>query len=124
MHDDRCAALVTCYEGFTQCASVDDLCAAIDGLFADEGAAIWLSTVHRAKGLEADRVFVLNPQHLPLRWPEQTAEDERQERNLYYVAMTRSRDTLVFLETPETIAAGDADRRMQRYGGSLAAASM
>lgn len=120
-HDDRCAALVACYEGFTACASVDALCAAIDDLFADDEATVWLSTVHRAKGLQARRVFVLSPHALPMRWHGQTPEEEWQERNLYYVAMTRATETLVFVETPESIAAGDAARRAQTYGTSLVA---
>jgi DNA helicase-2/ATP-dependent DNA helicase PcrA len=115
-HDDRCAALATCASGFGQCRSIDELCAAIDGLFDDDAATIWLSTVHRAKGLEAARVFVLRPHTLPLVWAEQTEEEARQERNLYYVAVTRSTDVLVFLECAETVASGAAEQRRAQYG--------
>lgn len=64
----------------------------MDLLFADEAAAVWLSSVHRAKGLEAERVFVLYPGLLPLSC--QGEEQERQEWNLRYVALTRAKSSL------------------------------
>ena len=49
--------------------------------------AIKISTIHRAKGLENDRVFILEYNKLPIR---RLLEWENiQERNLHYVAVTR-----------------------------------
>lgn len=95
--NDRCDALVTCYTSFPA-TTVGELCAEIDGLFSDERSSVWLSTIHKAKGLEADRVFVLYPEKLPLRWPGQRDDQYVQEQNLMYVALTRSKDTLIFVE--------------------------
>ena len=54
--------------------------------------AIKISTIHRAKGLEEKRVFILEYNKLPVHrikpW-----EDE-QERNLHYVAVTRPKEEL------------------------------
>lgn len=54
--------------------------------------AVKLSTIHRAKGLENKRVFILNYDQLPLSgnldWV------RIQERNLHYVAVTRAKETL------------------------------
>lgn len=51
--------------------------------------AIWISSIHRAKGLEADRVFILEYNKLP--FPASREWQIIQERNLHYVAVTRSR---------------------------------
>lgn len=64
----------------------------IDALFEDDGLGdagmITCSSVHKAKGLEADKVFVLA-------W---TLRDRDQEElNIQYVAITRARHTLVFV---------------------------
>lgn len=67
-------------------------------IFADEEAAVWLSSVHRAKGLEADRVFVLYPGLLPLETV-RGEEQERQEWNLRYVALTRAKKDLFLVGT-------------------------
>lgn len=56
----------------------------------DPGWGVQLTTVHKAKGLEADRVFILNPSLL------QYAGDN-QARNLEYVAITRARHELHYL---------------------------
>lgn len=61
----------------------------------DDRNAVVLSSVHRAKGLEADTVVILRPDLLPGPWAE-TPQDVRQERNCLYVAATRSRRLLAF----------------------------
>ena len=54
--------------------------------------AIKISTIHRAKGLENDRVFILEYDKLP---PPRDLEWENiQERNLHYVAVTRPKEEL------------------------------
>lgn len=61
---------------------------------------ILLSTVHKAKGLEADRVFLLRPEHLPPPWAKQDWE-KQQALNLDYVAKTRTKNILVGTLTPD-----------------------
>ena len=53
------------------------------------GNGVFLSTVHSVKGLEFDHVFLL-AEH----WPQLTQKEMEEERRLYYVAMTRTRETL------------------------------
>jgi len=55
-----------------------------------------LSTIHKAKGLEADTVYILRPDLLPAPFA-RTASAIEQEMNLKYVAITRSMDNLKFL---------------------------
>jgi DNA helicase-2/ATP-dependent DNA helicase PcrA len=95
--DDTVAAVEACYEEFGA-VDAEDLCRQIEGIFADYATGVWLSTVHRAKGLEADRVYILHEEKLPLRWAGQTRVQETQEWNLRYVALTRSKSTLTFIE--------------------------
>jgi DNA helicase-2/ATP-dependent DNA helicase PcrA len=63
--------------------------------FEDNGApkaAVVLSSIHKAKGLEAGRVFWFNPD---LTCKGEQEWQQRQERNLKYVAATRAKLTLV-----------------------------
>jgi len=53
--------------------------------------SITFSSIHRAKGLEADNVLILRPELLPLKWG-----DPEQEMNLVYVALTRAKKRLAF----------------------------
>ncbi len=53
------------------------------------GNGIFLSTVHSVKGLEFDHVFILGES-----WEENTGDEAEEERRLYYVAMSRARETL------------------------------
>jgi superfamily I DNA/RNA helicase len=67
-------------------------------LFSDANQkGITLSTIHKAKGLEADNVYICCPSLLPAK----SAKDEwekQQESNLEYVAYTRPRKILGFLD--------------------------
>ena len=76
--------------------SISDINSHLDQIFVDKGEGIRLSTIHKAKGLEADRVMVLRPDLLPLPYAQQPWE-LRQEMNLAYVAVTRTRNQLDFL---------------------------
>lgn len=64
----------------------------IEALFTDNGlgqaGVITLSSVHKAKGLEADRVFIL---------AETLKNHTREEENIRYVAVTRAKTTLVWV---------------------------
>lgn len=74
--------------------SVLDLKYKIKSIFTDEIQGIVLSTVHKIKGLEADRVFIIRPDLLPMQTPK--AWQAIQEKNLQYVAYTRAKLELVF----------------------------
>lgn len=75
------------------------LIAIIDGMFSDQkNGCTTLATVHKAKGLEAPRVFILDPHLMPSKMAKQDWQ-QQQERNLMYVAYTRALDTLVFVDT-------------------------
>lgn len=94
MINDKLNAIATIYQSNPQCRNIDDLKLEIDKLFSDNDAPITLSTIHRAKGLEANRVFIWCPNHLPLTWKDQQDWQYQQEHNLLYVALTRSKSEL------------------------------
>lgn len=80
--------------------SVDELTTYIETMFTDddEKGMVLLSSVHKAKGLEADTVFILKPKGAEL--PSGRAKREwqkRQEFNLAYVAVTRAKSKLVYV---------------------------
>lgn len=74
-----------------------DLIREIDGLFHDKREGIRLATIHKAKGLEAERVFILEPDLMPSKWAKKPWQKE-QEHNLMYVAYTRAKKTLAFIK--------------------------
>lgn len=94
---DRVECLQTCYQSFERADSVQALCREINGLFSDERSTVWMSTIHKAKGLENDRVIILKPDKLPLRWQDQQEWQLEQEMNLRYVALTRAKQTLIVM---------------------------
>ena len=75
----------------------------INKIFSDENIenAVMLSTAHKSKGLEANRVMILLPNKLPLKYPHQQRWQEVQEMNLKYVALTRARKELIFVDLTE-----------------------
>ena len=92
--NDKLDAVQTIYESNPQVESVEELKVEIDKLFSDDNAPITLSTCHRAKGLEAERIFIYHPEHMPLKWRNQQEWQLQQEENLLYVALTRSKSEL------------------------------
>lgn len=64
----------------------------------DMKGKVVLSTIHKAKGLEADTVFFLDSFLMMPRWIEPGSWQEQQETNLLYVAVTRAKNRLVFID--------------------------
>ena len=75
--------------------NIEDLKQKILTIFTDEIQGICLSTVHKAKGLEANRVFIVRPDLLPMRTIKKGWQ-EIQEKNLQYVAITRAKTELIY----------------------------
>jgi DNA helicase II / ATP-dependent DNA helicase PcrA len=81
--------------------TVDSLVAKIELMFTDkpEATRLTLSTVHKAKGLEFETVFILDfEKYMPSRWAQQSWA-KVQEQNIIYVAVTRAKRTLVYIST-------------------------
>ena len=69
----------------------------IDEIFSDnKQQGICLSNIHKSKGLESDRVFILHQELMPSKRAVLPWEIE-QENNLIYVAYTRAKKTLGFI---------------------------
>lgn len=76
----------------------EELIEKIKGIFSDKKIeGISLSTVHKAKGLEANNVFIVCKSLMPCKSATQDWEIE-QEHNLMYVAYTRAKDKLCFVD--------------------------
>lgn len=73
--------------------SVGEIIKVINDLFKDKKNAVQLSSVHRSKGLEWGNVFVLAD--TLCKW-----SDEREERNIRYVARTRTKQNLIQVRCP------------------------
>ena len=71
-------------------ANVSEVKENIKKFFSDNPEQIKLSTAHKAKGLEWDKVFILSKTYHPERGGE--------EENIYYVAITRAKSYLGFME--------------------------
>lgn len=86
---DQADMITNLVEGSTNVADIEGN---IDTLFADDGQGpagmITCSSVHRAKGLEAKRVFVLR---------DTLRDNNVEECNISYVAITRAKETLVWV---------------------------
>jgi len=95
--DDKADCLtVLCEEAET----VDAVVRKIEAIFTDNKDAVGLklSSIHKAKGLEAHRVFLLQPEGaevLPAWLAKKPAWEQQQARNLLYVAVTRAIQELV-----------------------------
>ena len=74
-----------------------------------------LSTIHQAKGLEFDVVFIimLCEGAFPSARSVKTPEAEEEERRLFYVALTRARDELYLTYPSRRFVSADAEEVMQ-----------
>ncbi len=84
-----------CFLSTCQGRDIQALYMHIENLF-DNGKGAMLSTIHKAKGLEAAHVYQLCFGLMPSSYA-QTSQAQTQERNLQYVSVTRSQDTLTYL---------------------------
>ena len=76
----------------------EDIIRRIESIFSDDnGEGICLSTVHKAKGLENDRVFILNEDKFYPKWAMRNKVQAVQEKNLEYVAITRPKKYLGYI---------------------------
>ena len=89
-----------CIDYFLSAAtSVQDALDSINNVFTDKSTSgILLSSIHKAKGLEAKRVFFLKTENAPCPHPmAKQAWAKAQELNLCYVAVTRAIDHLTYI---------------------------
>jgi DNA helicase-2/ATP-dependent DNA helicase PcrA len=75
---------------------LDTLLERISRIFEPSGKSIVLSTVHRAKGQEAERVHILYPELMPAPYA-RTAQAVGGESCVQFVALTRARRDLIFV---------------------------
>jgi hypothetical protein len=94
---DRADCILVFTEG---AATVEEVVGRIEKIFTDDRQApgIRLSSIHKAKGLEARRVYLLKPKGAGIPHPMARTEwQQGQEMNLLYVAVTRAIEELVFV---------------------------
>lgn len=79
------------------CSSLAEFIEKIESVFSDHASPVTLSTIHRSKGDEADRVFILMSNAIPYRRDGMMDWQLKQEDHLAYVALTRAKQSLVFV---------------------------
>jgi len=78
--------------------SMGDLRSEIESLFADAGNdVIWCATVHKSKGLQTRRAFIIEPSKMPHPMAKQPWE-KQQEKHIIYIASTRATHELYFVD--------------------------
>lgn len=78
---------------------VDTLCSFIENFFGEnENDNITLCTAHKSKGLEWDRVFILDSDLFMPKWVRQDWAIQ-QEKNIVYVAVTRAKRDLLYIKS-------------------------
>lgn len=98
--EDKADSVLT-FIAYSGAHTIDSVLSTIDTLFNKKiKDAIVLSTIHKSKGLEAERVFILDKQLMPSKFA--TKEWQKaQEENLKYVAITRAKSYLGYINTPK-----------------------
>ena len=78
--------------------TTDEVISRINSIFKDEQKqGICLSTIHKSKGLESDRVFIIRKDKFYLPFAMEKEWSAIQENNLVYVAYTRAKHYLGFV---------------------------
>lgn len=102
--EDRAAALsviVTRAQAMDQRISrIEGLESFIERLYGSEKGAVVLSSIHKAKGLEADYTFVIGYSELQPHRMARSAWAVQQEHNLRYVCLTRGKKSMTFIALP------------------------
>jgi DNA helicase-2/ATP-dependent DNA helicase PcrA len=99
---DKVDTLLALIQGMPPDSSVKDLTQRIKTMFQDSDGnrkkCLTLSSVHKSKGREWPRVFILGMNiYMPSPYAKQDWQ-KQQEDNLCYVAITRSMNTLVYID--------------------------
>lgn len=97
---DRTQCLLFIWANNPDCDTPTCLAKAIDVLFDDSNASVTLSSVHKAKGDQTDRVLIFNPDIMPHPMAMRKTSPQWQmvqEMNIKYVALTRAKKSLVFI---------------------------
>jgi DNA helicase-2/ATP-dependent DNA helicase PcrA len=102
--EDKCETLKIIIDNLIArgMTTVNDLVSHIRSLFGDtpEGSkpkVFTLSTIHKSKGREWDRVYIIRRDLLPSTYAKLPWQQE-QERNLEYVAITRAKKELIYVD--------------------------
>lgn len=92
--EDKCETLTVILEA---CPTVAGMKQRIKAIFSDDvGQGITYCTVHKSKGLEANRIFLIEPELMP--HPSAKLDWQReQEMNIKYVAITRAKKELYWV---------------------------
>lgn len=92
---------LNCFIKYSGADTVDGVITAIQNLFGEvQVGFVILSTIHKSKGLEAKRVFILDSWRMPSPYAKKPHQIE-QENNLFYVAVTRSKEELYYVDMPD-----------------------
>lgn len=94
---DMIKALTVLAENYT---TKTELLSHIDEMFDETREGVILSTIHKAKGLEADNVYILCNSSMPSSLAKKEWE-KNAEQNLIYVAYTRAKKKLGFISEEE-----------------------
>lgn len=94
MFNEKIQVIEALSDGLT---NPNDVISKIHTIFSDnKKVGICLSNIHKSKGLESERVFILQPELMPSKYAKLDWQIE-QENNLTYVAYTRAKTTLGFI---------------------------
>lgn len=106
---DKTDSVMCLVEGLEETnRTVPALIATIDELFNFSRSGVTLATIHKSKGLEANRVWWLNASQCPAQWARQPWQ-KQQEKNLCYVTATRAKVELVMFEERVKVKIGKAE---------------
>jgi DNA helicase II / ATP-dependent DNA helicase PcrA len=90
---DECETVLAIAENVEDITELKDK---IETIFSDDKVGVVCSSIHKAKGLEADVVFIIDYDKMP--HPMAKTDDEKQqERNIKYVALTRAKKELYII---------------------------
>lgn len=91
--NEKVNVLLSLYEYF---GDLETVRSRIYDIFVENASrGITLSTIHKSKGLEADRIFFLQPELLPSKYAT-TELALYAEKCLQFVAITRARKSLIY----------------------------
>lgn len=95
--------------GFKKEDNVGDLMESFKNLFKGGADDIILCTIHKSKGLESDVVYILNENLIPSKFA-RSEQQLIQEQNLKYVARTRAKKEMFFLNYNKETQENESDR--------------